>query len=431
MAYANNALVCVAWALLYRYADFVTLLGGTELHLGWVVGVGWIGSVLMRFGVGLRIDQVGPRPIWLGSLLLFSAACLGHLGVTRCDGPAIYALRIALCTGTAGIFGASTMFVAGRASGPRMAELLGMLGTSGFLGMMLGTHLGDWMCGSSPSQDGAVRMFLGAALLGLGAVPFAWAATRKLRPPVPQRSLPVAWLVGRYHPGMLLVVSVATGAALTLPATFLRTYAAELQIPRIGLFFTVAALTAVTTRVVTRRLLERVGLPRMILLGVGTMALAQVLFLLVRAEWQLILPGLVHGVAQAILYPTITAAGTSAFPERYRGLGTMVMLATLDVGQLIGAPAAGVILHGSEALGFASYPTMFVVMAAALLAAAGSYAMSLRRGAEGRVARAPCPCFARSTGETPVPPRVSIEVRRPTTAPQAAGSSRSTAAARR
>ena len=47
-AYMANTAVMVAIALLYRYADFVTLLGGTELHLGWIVGVGMVGSLLVR-----------------------------------------------------------------------------------------------------------------------------------------------------------------------------------------------------------------------------------------------------------------------------------------------------------------------------------------------------------------------------------------------
>ncbi len=47
-AYAANTLTAVALGLTYRYADFVTFLGGTEFHLGWIVGVGMIGSVLPR-----------------------------------------------------------------------------------------------------------------------------------------------------------------------------------------------------------------------------------------------------------------------------------------------------------------------------------------------------------------------------------------------
>ena len=94
MAYVSNSLITVAIALLYRYADFVTLLGGTEFHLGWIVGVGMIGSLLMRLALGTYIDRYGTKFIWLGCTLLFVAVCFAHLAVASYSGVAIYLLRI-------------------------------------------------------------------------------------------------------------------------------------------------------------------------------------------------------------------------------------------------------------------------------------------------------------------------------------------------
>jgi MFS family permease len=380
MAYISNTLVMVGVALLYRYADFITYLGGEEVHLGWIVGIGMVGSVVMRLWLGTGIDRHGPRVIWLGCLALLAAVCWAHLAVTRCDDLWIYLLRVLYCTALAGVFGASTTLVAGGAGGPRMAELIGMLGTSGFLGMMLGTHLGDFICGAQSLQRWHVHwMFLAAGLLAGAAVPFAWLSTQGATRPEGHQRSPLLAVVRRHHPGMVLAVGVATGAALVLPTTFLRTFAAELHIPRIGLFFSVVAVTAVSTRVLTRRWPARIGLARMTLIGLAVMAAAQLLFLLVRREWQLAIPGLAHGVGQAILYPMVTAAGSSRFPARHRGLGTTLVLATLDIGQLIGAPAAGVILYASDWLGLDSYPTMYLVMAVALVIVAGVYAATLRR----------------------------------------------------
>ena len=396
MAYISNTLVMVGVALLYRYADFVTYLGGTEFHLGWVVGVGMVGSVVMRLWLGTGIDRHGPRLIWLGSLLLVAGVCWAHLAIARYDGLWIYVLRVLYCTALAGVFGASTTFIAGGAGGPRMAELIGMLGTSGFLGMMLGTHLGDFICGAESLQRWHVDwMFLAAGLLAAAAVPFAWLSTRGVGRPKHSESAPALQVVRRYQPGMVLVLGVATGAALVLPATFLRTFAAELDIPRIGLFFSVVAVTAFSTRVLARRLPGRIGLPRMILIGLGVMAAAQLLFLPVQSEWQLVIPGLAHGVAQAILYPTVTAAGSSRFPVRYRGLGTTLVLAAIDVGQLIGAPAAGVILHASDWLGLDSYATLYLVMSAVLVMVAGLYAWTLRAARAGRAGPDAEPAVAR------------------------------------
>jgi MFS family permease len=137
-------------------------------------------------------------------------------------------------------------------------------------------------------------------------------------------------------------------------------------------------VVALVSRFTARRLPERLGLPRMILIGLAALMLAQFLFLPVRSEWHLIFPGLVSGLGQAILYPTIVTASTSPYPVQYRGVATTLILAAFDLGQVFGAPAAGLVLHYAETFGLPAYPAMYVAMAAALLVAGGLYGGSLR-----------------------------------------------------
>jgi len=408
LAYLANWLVMVALALLYRYADFVTLLGGDEFHLGWIVGVGMVGSLLMRLLLGVGIDQYGTRLIWLGSVVLFAASCFAHLWITSCYGPAIYLLRIAFCCSIAGMFGASMTFISGRVPVPRMAEMIGMLGTAGFLGIVVGTQLGDFLLGTRSIQRLQVeQMFLVAGILGSCAVLFVWLATLGQVRPERRRRPPLFWLLRRYQPGTVLLAGVAVGIGLGLPATFLRTYAAELDIPRIGLFFGVYAPTAVVTRLSTRRLPERLGLEPIILLGLGALAVGQLLFLVVGREWQLVIPGFVYGISHAVLFPAVLAAGSRAFPNRYRGLGTTLSLATYDVGLLVGAPAAGAIVSYSHLVGLPGYPTMFVTMAAVLGLVAVFYGLTCRRSQPWRpVIRRP---HAKRPAQTPrKPPPVEV-----------------------
>ena len=68
--------------------------------------------------------------------------------MTTVDGPAIYVLRIIYQSSIAGVFGASITYISRRAPLSRVAEIVGTLGTSGFIGMMSGTTLGDWLCKS-------------------------------------------------------------------------------------------------------------------------------------------------------------------------------------------------------------------------------------------------------------------------------------------
>ena len=84
-------------------------------------------------------------------------------------------------------------------------------------------------------------------------------------------------------------------------------------------------------------------------------------------------------MAHAVLFPAGFAEGCSAFPSRYRGLGTSLMLATYDVGQLLGAPTAGLIVHYSLAWGLPGYPTMFISVAIVLGVATVVYIVAPRR----------------------------------------------------
>ncbi len=390
LAYVANTLVMVAISLLFRYADFVTYLGGTELHLGWIVGVGMVGSLVMRLAMGVGIDRYGPRVVWLGSVVLFASTCFAHVAITSYTDPAIYLLRIAWCCAVAGIFGASMTFISHRVPVARLAEMLGMLGTAGFLGMVLGTQLGDLLLGSETIRRQQIEwMFLAAGLLGSCSAVFAYLATRGQVRPLRSKHPAMIGLLRRYHPGPVLLVGVAMGIGLGLPGIFLRTYAADLDIHRIGLFFGVYAPTAIATRLLTRRLPERFGTKPMILVGITGLVVGQLLFLLVGAEWQLVVPGVVYGFSHAVMFPSVVAAGSHVFPSRHRGLGTTLILGTFDAGQLVGAPTAGAILHCSTLVGLPSYPTMFVSMAAVLAAIGVFYAVAGRRGklVPGRVAR--------------------------------------------
>jgi len=288
LAYAANTLTMVAVSLLFRYADFVMHLGGTELHLGWIVGVGMVGSLAVRAALGVGIDHYGPRTVWIASLALFSLSCFAHLAVTSCHGPAIYLVRIAWCCSVAGIFGATMTFVSSRAPETRMAEMIGMIGTSGFLGMVLGTRLGDLLLGTATIQRWQIQqMFLVAGVATMGSMAFVYLATRDQTRSVPAKRPPLVELLRRYLPKSVLFVGIAMGMGLSLPTTFLRTYAAELDIPRIGLFFGVYAPTAVITRLLTRRLPERLGTTPMILTGIGGLVVSQFLLLLVDSEWRI------------------------------------------------------------------------------------------------------------------------------------------------
>lgn len=375
LTYASNTSMMVAVSLLFRYADFVKSLGGTEWHLGWICGVGVVGSLVMRLAQGVGIDTYGPRTVWLWSSIGVVVSLLGHMAIGRIDTPAIYMLRILFNTSIAGFFGASITYVAGQAPVARMAEVIGSLGTSGFVGMMLGTSLGDVLLGGLSAERSELNhMFEMAALLAATSFVFSWFATRGSARPVKRRRLPTLWLLRRYHPGAVLLCGVAMGFGLGLPGIFLRPFTSSLGIPGIAIFFWVYAPTAFATRLSSRRFPERYGVRPMILVGMAALVGGILSFLLVQHAWQLVAPAVLMGCAHAFLFPAVLAGGSSAFPGRNRGLGTTLMLAMFDLGNLIGNPTAGGLLRLARLTGLPPYPTMFLVIAGVLVMAAATYA---------------------------------------------------------
>ena len=354
----------IAITLLVRYADFVTHLGGAEGQLGLIVGVGMIGSLCMRVAQGVGIDRYGPRLIWRWSMFFFIVSLVAHLWIDSASSFEIFAVRILMQTSIAGIFGASITYISRRVPPERMAEIIGTLGTSGFVGFLVGPQLGDWICGGEVIERQQLNLlFLTAAGLAAGGLVAVCYATRGQTVRSNRRQPPVIPLVRRYNPGFVLLVAVVVGGGITIPHTFLRTFAAERDIAQIGFFFIVYACTAFVARMFARGLFAKYGNRPWIIGGLTLLAISMALYLVVFQVWQLAIPAICAGAGHAILFPAIMAAGSTRFPERYRGLGTTLMLSMYDIGNLIGAPLVGGSLHLARLAGWPAYPVMFLGVA--------------------------------------------------------------------
>lgn len=368
LTYLANGLTSVANAMLVRYADYVNLLGGEERQLGLIVGVGMLGSIAMRLVQGAGIDRYGAGHVWRWSSAMYTVSLFAHLYLSTAYGPAVFIVRAIMQTSLAGIFGASITFVSLRVPPQRMAEIIGTLGTSGFIGILVGPAISDWICGDNSISRSAVdRMFLTAGSAALLATLATYFATQRDLPPTRRRRPRLLALVRRYAPWHVAFVAAAMGAGFAIPMTFLRPFAAEMKISSIGVYFSVYAISALGARVSTRQMFERYGNRPWIIVGMALLTTGFLLYLPVERAWHLVAPGAVAGVGHAVLFPAVMSAGTTTFPRRYRGLATSLMLAMFDVGTFLGAPLVGAFLRYAKHAGLAAYPMMFAGMAAVFL----------------------------------------------------------------
>lgn len=382
--YVANTAFTLATALMYRYADFVLHLGGTEWNVGLIVGVGMIGSLSMRFFQGFGIDHFGPRRIWLWSNLGFVFFLAAHLLIQDARGPAIFLLRIGYATCVAGVFGASITSISRKLPLAHAAEAIGMLGTSGFIGMGFGPMLGDVFCGHEPITRWDLNsLFFVAAALGLVSLGCAELATRHETRPKRRRRPPMLRLLLRYHPGSVMLMSIVLGVGLVIPTTFLPTYIEQYGLERTGMFFLAYSATAFLARIATRNFPHTIGVRPMIFLGLASLVLSLLLYLPVQTQWGLLVPGVFAGIAHAVLFPSVTAQGSTAFPDRYRGLGTTLMLAMLDFGMFIGNPLVGRMVEFNKSAGWPPYSTTFVVLAIGVTLSGIVYALTSKRSTNG------------------------------------------------
>ncbi|MCC9604264.1 MFS transporter [Blastopirellula sp. JC732] len=361
--FANLALI-VGMSSLFRYADFIAYLGGGPYQLGLVTGCGMTGGLLGRFLQGRLIDRLGPRTVWLCSLFALTLFVLLHLTVQSLHSPWIFLLRIGMMISVAGAFSASLTSVSLKAPPGRTAEMVGVLGSSGFIGVAIGPVIGDWIFQGDQVTFGQIQamFFLSGAMFAVSML-LAYLSTRgDLR--TPHHEHPALWtLVRSFNPGWLLLMGMVVGGGVLMPQVFLRSFADSLEINQIRYFFLAYALTAFSVRIATRQFTDRYGVKNTVIFGMTCLVLSMIAYLPVTAYWMLPLPAVFGGAAHAFLFPAVVAGGATVFPRRYRGTGTNLMLASLDFGSLVGFPMEGAIVTWADELGWPGYPTMFTVLA--------------------------------------------------------------------
>lgn len=171
LAYVANVSLVTANALTFRFAELVNYLGGSEMIAGDIVSTGLIVAVVARLSFSHVIDHYGTRRMWVLTSLLYIAGS-GMFVATSQLSWAIYLARVLFVVGLTGMFACSITHIQNHVPAHRRTEIIGNLGSSGFIGMIIGSNLGDWILNTV--ADGRPQFI---ALFG-GAAAWAWFTLR-------------------------------------------------------------------------------------------------------------------------------------------------------------------------------------------------------------------------------------------------------------
>ena len=323
-------------SLLYHFGEYVAHLGGEENTLGWIMGVGMVGSLLARPRIGRWVDRLGTRPVLLGGALVAGAAAVGFRLTS--DLVAIAGLRVAATLANAMFFTAVAAHTALLAPPRRRAESLGTMGMGGFTGMLLGPALGDWIFTQQVLEVSPFTIFFAAAAAAHWASAGLITTLRQTPVDAGGDTGPAAFFRGlRTHwPGTILLVGATFALAQTIPFLFLERFAEARAITNIRNFYFGYAPTAIALRIIGRRVPERFGRRRTLVMGFVLMAGGFLLLSTVRTELQFLPPAIVMGAGHCFIFPSLIDLAAEKFPQAQRGMGTSIILGACDVGFLAG-----------------------------------------------------------------------------------------------
>ena len=356
LAYLANSMLVMANALTFRFAELVHFLGGTESAAGDIVAFGTAVAVVVRLSGSHVLDDYGTRRMWPICAVMYIAGCLLFLGVTEISW-VLYAARAMFFVGLTGMFACSMTHIQNHVPSDRRTEIIGNLGSSGFVGMILGSNIGDWILLAVPDPKVKFQyLFGGAAAIGLSYLAVIILLTRDQYHDRPQPTPPAFRLLLRFWPGAVVVAAMVMGLGVTATQTFLTRFATQQKIEGIGAFFTTYALSAFVFRLLVQNWSRTIGRHWMLVRGLLGHTGGHLLLAFVTDWWQFIPAAILCGFGHALLFPAVVSLGSGAFPRECRGTGTAIILGFTDFGSLLSAPLLGRIidLYGFRAMYFTS-----------------------------------------------------------------------------
>ncbi len=381
LAYGANVVLVMANALSFQFAEWVKHLGGSEQLTGSIVSAGLIGALVLRLAMGQFIDRYGAGRLWAISSACFIIGCVAFTQIHSLGWP-IYAARVLFSISLAGMFTCSIVHIQNQVPAERRTEVIGNLGSSGFVGMILGAQLGDFIFRTViEAETKFLILFSTAAALGLVHMLVAVLLTRGQPHERPAEHVSALRLLARYWPGPVVVVALLMGITFGVTTIFLRRFSTEMGLAGIGTFFTAYSISAFVFRITSASWSQKYGRHAMILRGLAGHFVAMCGLCLVTREWHLVFPAIAGGYGHALLFPAVISIGSGSFPRRYRGMGTTLSLGFVEAGTMLSAPLLGAIIDrfgDNAALKFGFIP-MYGTAAGLVVCVAAFYFLTAAR----------------------------------------------------
>ncbi|WP_162053754.1 MFS transporter [Pontibacter pamirensis] len=327
--------------------DYLSSLGGAE-YKGLVISLFTLTAGLSRPFSGKLADKIGRIPV----MIVGGAVCVvaGFMYPLTGTVAAFLFLRFMHGFSTGFTPTGTAAYVADVVPVGRRGEAMGLIGLSGSLGMAAGPAAG----GAIANQFSVDTMFYASSLAAFLSVGVLVRMHETLD--TPHRFRIGLLKISRseiFEPRVLApsVVMLFSTFAYGTILTIIPDFSEQLGIQNKGLFFTSFTLASLAIRFLAGRASDKYGRINVLRISTSLLTVAMVFIGVVSSPTELLLAGVLFGVAQGMNSPTIYAWTIDLSHEARRGRAMATMYIALEAGIGIGAFCSGW-LYNNDASNF-------------------------------------------------------------------------------
>lgn len=368
----RNLLVLFAAGLLF-WSSMASLLptlplyiedvGASKQQIGLVMGSFAIGLLLCRPYLGRMADERSRKLVLIIGVLAAALAPLGYAAVKSI--PLLMVLRAFHGISIAAFATAYSVLVTDIAPPDKRGEIIGYMSLVNPVGMAIGPALGSYL----QTSFGYIPLFLlatGLAVLGL-------LCTLQVASPPLERQLGSESSGSNFwqillspRVRILTVVMLLVGLTFGTLSTFVPLFIKSIKIDfNAGLFYSTAAITSFSIRLLIGKLSDRIGRGLFITIGIACYTISMFLLWQANSPTSFLIAALVEGAGGGTLIPMVVATVADRSQPQERGRMFAICIGGFDVGLAVAGPVFGSVgeqLGYRNMFGFAAALTFLAII---------------------------------------------------------------------
>ena len=326
---------------------FAATLGAGDVLLGFIVSVSTLTGIVLKPFIGVLSDRWGRWAWILVGTAIFAFMPFVYRFIQTPEQLVVVRLVHGLATA---IYGPVTLAYVVGLSRTKRAERLGWFSIARQGGYIVGPAAGGWMLlfMDPVSVFTVIGIVSSVAFLPVLLLPASTHSTSESTAPILRHvagamwsgsRTPAVWLAG----GLNSSINTAEYAAKAFLPLYV--YSFNANVAMAGAFFSVQEVVHIALNPLGGRLGDRLGHLQAVGTGMCAMGVCLMLLTIANGGPALIVPALLMGAAQALVFPSTTALVSVNVGEKNLGLG-MGLLGTLNnSGKVAGPVLAGLLIH--------------------------------------------------------------------------------------